>query len=473
MPISLANRIPNVTARVGILLLAILPLAANAATPYYSVWANPIGNAANQSVVAVAPDATGAVYALANVTGVVTVGSCGALGGSGATSDVFLTRYDSSGNCLWSNPFAGNQTQTGVGAAANSTGVIIIGNFTGNINFGTGPLLSQGGADVFLARFSALGQIVWSEEAGGASTDTPTGVAIDSSGNVSLIGDTNGTFTLGTQSMTSAGGTDGFLVSVNPSGSAQWLRSFSGLGTQIPLGVATDASNNVIVSGAFQQSMDLGLGPLTSQGGFDIFLTKFDSNGNTLWSESFGSSGDDIGYAVATDSSSNIWLCGSYQGTISIGSTILTSQAATGYFVAKFGAGGQPLWAVDAEVGSTTASAPCSLAVGTNNRGYVGLSLSGSGTAFGLPFSSAGSTDSFVGAIQGSDGSYLGYSSVGSNGADNVLSVAIDPTGRIVSGGFFSGTSIDFGAGPVANQGGMDGYIYIEVDDRIFASEFE
>ncbi|MDR3385639.1 MAG: hypothetical protein P4L92_01195 [Rudaea sp.] len=350
--------------------------------------------------------------------------------------------------------------------------MIITGNFTGSIDFGAGAFTSQGGSDVFLARFNSLGQFLWSETAGGTSTDSPTGVALDSAGEVLLIGSTTGMFTIGGLSMMSAGGTDGFLVGLNSAGIPQWMRSFSGAGTQLPLGIATDGSNNVVVTGAFQQSMDLGLGQLTSEGGLDIFLAKFDSGGNTVWSESFGSSGNEIGYSVAIDGSNNIWLCGSYQGTVSFGSTMLTSQAATGYFVAKFDAGGQPLWAVDAEVGSTTASAPCSLAVGTNNRGYVGLSLSDSGTAFGMPFTSAGSTDAFVGAIQGADGSYLGYSNIGGAGAEEVLSVAVDPKGRIVSGGFFS-SNIDFGSGPVANEGGMDGYVYVEADDRIFASGFE
>jgi hypothetical protein len=260
----------------------------------------------------------GGVYALLDFEGSFDFG-CGPLIGD-TNVDVALVRYDSSGNCLWSNRFGDSSAQFGVSAAADSTGVVITGTFSGSIDFGAGPLTSLGSSDVFVARFDTQGAPVWSTPGGGSAAESATGVALDPAGDALLIGTTAGSFTLGRVSMTSLGGTDGFVISLDSTGTPQWLRPFSGVGTQLPLGVASDSSNNVVVTGAFAQSMDLGTGVLTSQGMNDIFLAKFDSSGTTLWAESFGASGNDIGYAVATDSENNVWICGSYSGTVNFGS---------------------------------------------------------------------------------------------------------------------------------------------------------
>ena len=282
---------------------------------------------------------------------------------------------------------------------------------------------------------------------------------------------------MGSLGLTSVGGNDGFVIQLNPAGSPQWLHAFSGAGEQQPHGVASDSSNNVIVAGTYAQSMDLGTGTLTSQGMNDIFLAKFDSSGNTVWAESFGAAGTDIGYAVTVDSADDIWMCGSYSGTVSFGGVTLTSHAASDNFVVRLDSAGHVLWAIDPYSGSGTGvNSVCSLAVNGSGRGYVGLSLSGSGTAFGAPFASAGSasnqSDAVVGAIRGADGAPLGYSSAGSTQQARTFSVALDSGGRILSGGYFYG-NIDFGLGSRSSSGGEDGYVVVQTDDRIYIGGFD
>ena len=326
---------------------------APADTPYVAVWDHGFGDALDQSVTAVTTDPSSTVYTLVNLAGTVDFG-CGPLTSAGSV-DVALAKYDSGGACLWSKRFGDASSQSGVAARADATGIVIAATFSGSIDPGGGtPDVVLGSSDIVVARFDSSGAEVWNTKGGGTATDTATGLALDSAGNTLVIGSTAGTFAMGSVGLTSVGGDDGFVIQLNSTGNPQWLHAFSGAGEQQPHGVASDSSNNVIVAGLYAQSMDLGTGPLTSQGMNDIFLAKFDSAGNTVWAESFGAAGNDIGYAVAVDSANDIWMCGSYSGTVSFGGVTLTSHAASDNFVVRLDSAGHVLWAIDPYSGSGT-----------------------------------------------------------------------------------------------------------------------
>jgi len=90
--------------------------------------------------------------------------------------------------------------------------------------------------------------------------------------------------------------------------------------------------------------MDCGGGPLTSAGGTDIFVVKFDPNGNHLWSQRFGDSDSQYGTGVAADATGNVILTGSFYGTVDFGGGPLTDACneQADIFVAKFGFGTVP-----------------------------------------------------------------------------------------------------------------------------------
>src|SRR5262249_49670699 len=91
-----------------------------------------------------------------------------------------------------------------------------------------------------------------------------------------------------------------------------------------------------IVVGSFDFTVNFGGGNLTSTGGTDIFVTKrAGATGAHLWSKRFGSTSNDTGYAVAVDSSNNVYVAGSFQGTVNFGGGNLTSAGAEDIFVLK------------------------------------------------------------------------------------------------------------------------------------------
>lgn len=84
--------------------------------------------------------------------------------------------------------------------------------------------------------------------------------------------------------------------------------------------VVADEAGNVYFTGTFQYTVDFDPGPatfnLTSSGGFDVFISKFDSLGNFVWAKSFGNNTDDIAFSIALDPSANVIITGEFQNTV-------------------------------------------------------------------------------------------------------------------------------------------------------------
>ena len=90
------------------------------------------------------------------------------------------------------------------------------------------------------------------------------------------------------------------------------------------------------MTGTFKGTVDFGGGPLASAGLFDIFVAKFSTNGDHIWSQSFGDSGFQSGISITTDPSGNVLVTGRYTGTVDFGGGPLTSGENRDIFVVKF-----------------------------------------------------------------------------------------------------------------------------------------
>src|SRR5262249_15002890 len=130
--------------------------------------------------------------------------------------------------------------------------------------------------------------------------------------------------------MTSTGSVDFFLLKLSPAGSYLWSRSFGGSGDDVAYGVDVDGGGNIAVVGSFQNTMDLGGGPLTSAGLSDIFIAKFSPMGNHLWSTRVGGTGIDVNYAVAADRVGNVVTTGAYQYVAGQWDILVAKYSATG-----------------------------------------------------------------------------------------------------------------------------------------------
>ncbi len=146
-----------------------------------------------------------------------------------------------------------------------------------------------------------------------------------------------------------------FLLNVSPLWSQSlehlWSQRFGDTGFDSGYAIAVDGARNVLVTGWFQGTVDFGGGPLTNAGGFDsfdIFVAKYDAAGAHLWSQSFGDTDSDRGSAIAVDADDNVLVTGRFQGTVDFGGGPLTSAGSTDIFVTKFDAAGAHLFSTAA-----------------------------------------------------------------------------------------------------------------------------
>jgi hypothetical protein len=117
-------------------------------------------------------------------------------------------------------------------------------------------------------------------------------IAVDGGGNV---------FTAGYMDAGGTHGDDSVLLKYNPIGTIQWVKAWGGAGTEIAHGIALDTDGNVYLVG---RTGSYGAGNL------DVFLLKYDTNGNLLWHKTWGGTMSDIGYGIALDADGFIYVTG-------------------------------------------------------------------------------------------------------------------------------------------------------------------
>ena len=134
-----------------------------------------------------------------------------------------------------------------------------------------------------------------------------------------------------------------FVAKFDMNGNHLWSQRFGGTDNQSGNSVAVDGSGNVVLTGAFWESVNFGGGGLVAVD-IDVFLVKFDASGNHLWSKDFGDSDNQVGFSVAVDASGNVLITGRFAGTVNFGGGPLTSIGSSNIFVAKFDADGNHVW---------------------------------------------------------------------------------------------------------------------------------
>ncbi|WP_017861224.1 SBBP repeat-containing protein [Leptospira interrogans] len=249
------------------------------------------------------------------------------------TQDLFVTKYDGSGNKQWTRLLgvAGATTQANGISRDIFNNLHVSGYTLGNLD---GQALS-GIQDLFVTKYDTGGNKQWTRLLGVAGQITQgNGVAFDSSGNIYLTGRTSGN--LDGQAL--SGIQDLFVTKYDTGGNKQWTRLL-GVAGQITQanGIASDSSGNTYLTGRTSGSLD---GQALS-GTQDLFVTKYDSGGNKQWTRLLGVAGvSTTAYGITSDSLGNVYTTGVTSGS-------LDGQALSGtqdLFVTKYDTGGNKQW---------------------------------------------------------------------------------------------------------------------------------
>src|SRR5438067_2171834 len=278
-------------------------------------WARGFGGAASDVAYGVALDGSGNAVMTGRIESRVDFGG----GVVCPPTAVFVSTYAPTGAALWSKCLGGVLGGgTGRAVAVDGNGnVLVTGKFSGTVDFGTGPLTSAGADDVFLAKYTAAGDPVWSKAFGGAMSDVGNGVAVD----------------LGGGWARSFAHKDVFVAKYSPAGAYLWSRLAGGIYDDAGRGIAVDASGQVAVTGIFQAAVNFGTGSLISAGRTDIFVARYAADGTPLGAQRFGGADSDAGNAVAADGSGRSVVTGGYRLRVDFDGTPLAGAGRDDIFL--------------------------------------------------------------------------------------------------------------------------------------------
>lgn len=252
---------------------------------------------------------------------------------------------------VWAQRFGGTDTamasaSDGRGVALDATGsIVLVGALGDTVDFGGGPLKSAGQQDVFVAKFGATGNHLWSKRFGDDFQQLATSVAIDQPGNVVVGGFYNGSINFGIAGHSWEGGiSDGFITKLSSSGNEQWTVAAAGPALEVCASVAVDSGGNIFATGYFTNTVTFNFTTLTTTGGLDIFLVTLAPDGFVSWAKSFGDSNLQAGLSIAVDGSGNVVLATRSTGPPSFGGATLPNAGGNDLYIAKFDTNGSPLW---------------------------------------------------------------------------------------------------------------------------------
>ena len=278
-----------------------------------------MGNNGITEGMSVTTDAGGNVF----IAGTTTVGLDGNT--MAGLRDVFVTKYDSSGNVKYTRQMgvAGALTSGNSVATDASGNFFVAGSTTGGLDSNT----LTGSADFFVTKYNSSGVKQYTKQMGVAGAATAgKSVATDASGNFFVAGVTWGKL----DGNTLTGTQDVFVTKYDSSGAWLYTKQM-GVAGQATYGqsVATDASGNVFVAGYTSGGLDGN----TLTGLADVFVTKYDSSGAKLYTKQMGVAGlTTNGHAVAIDASGNAFVAGFTYGGLD-GNTL---TGTTDSFVTKY-----------------------------------------------------------------------------------------------------------------------------------------
>lgn len=303
-------------------------------------------------------------------------------------------------------------------------------------------------------------KLSWANAMHGNSYDVCQAVTVDDAGNVYATGYYSTTVDFdpgpGVFNLTSLNAEDIFLTKYDTDGKLVWAKTIGDFRYQAGYAITLDSAKNIYITGIFFGSLDFDPGPgvttLTSAGNEDIFISKFDNNGNFVWAKRIGGPTNDFCNAIILDRSGNIYINGYFDDTADFdtgtGFYNMTSNGGTDIFICKLRNDGSFLWAK--QIGGILSDAAYSIGLDEQNNVYT------TGFFFDVADFDPGPGTFMMNAVGFGDGYILKLSSSGSfitagklGGSSRVrcISLKLDNTSHIYIAGSFDGLA-DFDIGP-------------------------
>jgi hypothetical protein len=310
-------------------------------------WLNTAGGSSDDQANAIGVDKDGNVVIAGYFSGSAQFG--GETLTSVAAKDMFVARYGVDGSFQWAKSagMSSDGEASAFGVVMDASGnSYVTGRFLGN---GFDGLSKSSFFDIFLVKYNAAGDLLWFKSAGGSYADEGVAVSLDGSGNVIIAGRIKGNVTFrddtGPVELQGGGGDDIFVAKYDPDGNLLWAKNSGGTGDEQVNGIGVGSDGTIYLTGEFSDFFQFGGTNLSSNGGRDIFIVSYSGSGSEVFGMSRGGIADDRGHAVAVDGSGNFTVFGAFQKWVDFGGgNTVTSKGGSDMFAAGYNAAGNLLF---------------------------------------------------------------------------------------------------------------------------------
>ncbi len=390
---------------------------------------------------------------------------------------------------------AGNiNGEEGVAIAKDaSDNIYITGSFSGVVTFGSTTLTSAGSGDIFVAKYSAAGSLLWALRAGGDELDVGNGITVDNSG-VYITGRFEGIANFNTPSnpasntLISDGDSDIFVAGFDVNtGQLLWAQRAGGSKSDNGKGI-TVYNGGIYVTGSFSGTANFNtpssptshtlVSTAQDQGLIgDIFVAKYDAAGTVQWLRRAGGEYNNSNIGITADIS-GVYVTGSFSGTANFNTpsdpasnTLISAGRNLDIFVAKYNDAGMVQWLRRA--GGSGSDVGLSITV-ANSMIYVTGQIQNianfntpSDPASNTLISASPNTDIFV-AKYNAAGMVQWLRRAGGSASDYGTGIAADISGVYVSGQFTNIADFNTPSDPASNT-----LVSSDLDTEIFVAKYD
>jgi len=232
--------------------------------------------------------------------------------------DFYIAKYSQTGTCLWAFAEGGYNADWSYEIAVDANGnFAIAGSFDDTLNLSGNILVARGWGDAIVAYYDSAGVLKWFDQAGGYSTQTVTAdaaysLAFDSANKLWVTGYYQDDIIFGTDTLTSLGYSDTYMVQYSPTGTVLQTKSFGGSGLHDrPTDIKIDNLDNVYVAASMYYNFTVDDSTYYTFGSTDAVVMKFNSTAQLQWLKKAGSSYSDFAGGLAVNAIGEVYVVGS------------------------------------------------------------------------------------------------------------------------------------------------------------------
>ncbi|MFA7273308.1 MAG: gliding motility-associated C-terminal domain-containing protein [Crocinitomicaceae bacterium] len=287
------------------------------------IWVKKFGGTFSDKPTDLTIDGAGFIYVTGQYFGTVAFGST-VLTSTSGTKDIFIVKLDNSGNIIWAISQGGTGTENAFGITTDSqNNVLLTGQFLGSsviagqtLNSLFDPSLGAQNFDLFVSKYSSAGTSIWVKTGKAKNAEIGFAIDCDANDNVYITGQFSDTMVFTGVTIPNISYDVGFLTKLSPTGTLLWFNKFKAGGVE-PLDLEVASNGQAVVSGDFWGTINYitNTSTTTFSNPYDkkIFVVKTLSNGEPVWSKTYGSRNEISSRSISVDATKNVFITGYFK----------------------------------------------------------------------------------------------------------------------------------------------------------------